>query len=313
MWVMSLQISVVPLCLPSLCCCCVKRPCVWAEPTHEGSDTAVLEQCSQIVSQRWPTGAGLMDVLVRALQLTAAAHPSLWFLYPWCVWSSWWRCREKSCRFAFLSSIVTDWGHTHQEDWKLSTLSVLSFSCLHFSDGHSRCCQHSSLSPFLGILLIKEEKRIVESLGQGHMKKSQRSTIQTASNQRIAKTQHWLFKSWTSKSHIWGGKHFFFHCVEWGKSREKKKDLWRRWWLPAVYRWVICWRGVVGSLRQSGCTLLLSCICFKETFFNSLVFSHSLLFAACQRVSWRAVGLSVYRWKMSGEPGAAAPLRNKVR
>lgn len=55
---------------------------MWAEPTPEGSDAAMLGQLSQIVSQRWPTGAGLMDALVRALQLTAAAHPSLWFLYP---------------------------------------------------------------------------------------------------------------------------------------------------------------------------------------------------------------------------------------
>lgn len=43
LWVVGLQISLVPLFLPMLCCCCARRPCVWAEPAPEGSVSLTLQ------------------------------------------------------------------------------------------------------------------------------------------------------------------------------------------------------------------------------------------------------------------------------
>lgn len=71
------------------------------------SDIAVLGQPSQTVSQGWPTGAGLTDVLVRALQLTAAAHPSLWFSSLDVFGAAGGRTEQAAVDFPF-SSIMTD-------------------------------------------------------------------------------------------------------------------------------------------------------------------------------------------------------------
>lgn len=84
----SCTVSTADLCCTSACPRCAAAVltapvCALSQHLRAAvSGAAIPGQPFQIVSQGWPRGAGLMDVLVRALQLMAAAHPSLCFLYP---------------------------------------------------------------------------------------------------------------------------------------------------------------------------------------------------------------------------------------
>ena len=114
-----------------------------------------------------------------------AVHASLCFLYPWYLWSSWWGHRASSCGFAFHFCCEPLGTYSSEQDWKEYTLSALALSCLHFSytvilTTDSVLLQHHFLASFWW----NREKSSVKSLGCDLRKKSRKSTVQTASNQR---------------------------------------------------------------------------------------------------------------------------------
>lgn len=150
------------------------------------------------------------------------------------------------------------------------------------------------------------------------MKESQKSTMQTALNQRIVKSLNTgCLKAGLRKPYL-GRKGFLCPLCSEGKNQDKEKRSVKKVvassCLSLAYLLEESSRiSVFNSWDNLGAPCSFHASVSRKAFFSSLVFFHSLLLlGTCQRASWGAAGLSVYRWRITVEPGAAAPLRNNV-